>query len=247
MLPRLVALLAVVGVLTACSGGDAGDAGAPGLPAVDVVAPTVVVDAIRALQEEGSAAFEFAHINESQVGRTSITGEGVTTFDGRSAESEFTLTLLGQENVGVARTVEGVRYVMSGGTGRWQQSARRGEPGLTDAAGRLEAELGRDVELAEAGREDAAGVPTTKWTWTAEDTTDDETGAETSQVGGSYWIDDEGRLRQLDSRRIVEQGGVTRIVADILTFRDLGVAVSVEAPPEDLVDPPTQQSEGAVL
>lgn len=242
----LALLVALVVGIAGCSGSPSSDDETPpALPQVEVVAPDVVVDAVRALQDEESVRFEFAHIDETQVGPTSITGDGVASLDGRRAEAEFTLTLLGQENVGVARIVDGVRYVMSGGTGRWQRSPSRDEPGLTDVAARIEQLLALDVELTEEGTEDVAGTSTTKYVWTAEDRTEGDRSI--TQAGGSFWVDGEGRLRQFDSRRVVEERGVTRIVGDIVTIPELGVAVDVEAPPTDLVDDPTTDATDAPL
>lgn len=227
-----VILLGLALMLSACSS-DAETPVGTNLPAVEVRAPELIVDAVRAAQEAGSASFEFAFLDENGLGRTSITGDGVATLDGEQGEAEFILTILGADNNGVSRIVDGVRYVMSGGNGFWERSPAGGDPGLTDLASRLESLLATDVELTEDGPEDIAGGPTTKYSYTLPDNSDGE--INTSQIGGSFWIDAEGRLRQFDTRRIVEQGGVTRIIADLVTITGFGVDVQVESPPADLI------------
>lgn len=220
-------------MLGACSSGSEPPVSTAALPDVEVRAPQIVADAVRAAQEAGTAAFQFGFLDENALGTTSIEGDGIATLDGQQGEAEFVLTILGAENNGVARIVDGVRYVMSGGNGMWERSTSKDEPGLTDLAGRLQTLLRDDVELTEEGPEEIAGAATTKYSYSVPDSSEGD--VNTSQAGGSFWVDADGRLRQFDTRRIVEQGGVTRIVADLVTITEFGVDVQVEAPPSDMV------------
>lgn len=229
---RLLPLLIAALLLGACSSGSTAPT-ADLLPAIDVVAPQLLVDAVRATQDEGSVDAQFGYLDENQVGRTTITGTTRATFDGRLASADFSVAILGQASEGRMRIVDGVRYVTTADEERWTRNEPDDESSTDQIAARLQSLLTLDVELEEVGTEEVAGVDTTKYTFTQPDGDD----GDVTEQGGDVWIDDEGRVRQFQFRRVRENGAVTSVIADLVTFLEFGVEVDVEAPPADLVDP----------
>lgn len=246
------AAAALVLGLAGCGGGDGSGAGR-----ADTLAPqAAVVAAVQQTQQVESYGFTLTSSTDAGGQSIEFGGSGVATSDGSAADMTFSLP--GGAGELRQRIVDGVLYMelpQQPGVFYELKVADLADTSLgasTDVTAGLEALKSADDGVEEVGREELRGVGTTRYRGTFDLSTAFQAfkgplRAQLEQVvakGGAErvpfdaWVDDEGRIRQVDQTLTLEvpqAPGQELEVQTRVEFYDFGVEVDVEAPPASAV------------
>ena len=245
------AAAALVLGLAGCGGGDSRAERA------DTLAPqAAVVAAVQQTQEVDSYGFTLTSSTNAGGQSIEFGGSGVATSDGTAAEMTFSLPGGGGELR--QRIVDGVLYMelpQQPGVFYELKVADLADTALgasTDVTAGLEALESVDEGVEEVGREDLRGVGTTRYRGTFDLSTAFEAfkgplrdqleqvvkKGDPERVPFDAWVDDEGRIRQVEQTLTLEvpqAPGQELAVETRVEFYDFGVEVDVEAPPASAV------------
>ena len=246
------AAAALVLGLVGCGGGDA-----PRADRADTLAPqAAVVAAVQQTQEVDSYGFTLTSSTNAGGQSIEFGGSGVATSDGSAAEMTFSLP--GGAGELRQRIVDGVMYMelpQQPGVFYELKVADLVDTALgasTDVTAGLEALTSVDEGVEEVGREDLRGVDTTRYRGTFDLSKAFEAfkgplrdqleqvvaNGGTKRVPFDAWVDDEGRIRQVDQTltlQVPQAPGQEFEVETRVEFYDFGVDVDVEAPPASAV------------